>query len=258
MRVALVYDLRDDYRALGFSEEEVAEFDSVETIDALAGAHNAHQSKIGADKIVIPGDDASPEEMDTLFTALGRPAEAKAYEIPMPEGVEASEGDLAFQTNFKDKAFELGLNQKQVSGLAEWNNELLAGGAVEAEAAASAETEKTKASLRQHYGVDADNKLDAANAFIANMGGDDVVAAFADSGANRNFAVIDMFIKVAEMAAGEGGLVGAGGGGGGSTIQSQIDALKAEPAYTDEKAKGHKGLKARVGKLYKMKAQNKG
>ncbi len=41
MRVALVYDLRDDYRALGFSEEEVAEFDSVETIDALAGALQA-------------------------------------------------------------------------------------------------------------------------------------------------------------------------------------------------------------------------
>jgi D-alanine-D-alanine ligase len=38
MRVALVYDLRDDYRALGLSEEEVAEFDSIETIDALAGA----------------------------------------------------------------------------------------------------------------------------------------------------------------------------------------------------------------------------
>ncbi len=36
MRIALVYDLRDDYRALGFSEEEVAEFDSVATIDALA------------------------------------------------------------------------------------------------------------------------------------------------------------------------------------------------------------------------------
>ena len=41
MRVALVYDLRDDYRALGFSEEEVAEFDSVETVDALAGALEA-------------------------------------------------------------------------------------------------------------------------------------------------------------------------------------------------------------------------
>ena len=41
MRVALVYDLRDDYRALGLSEEEVAEFDSVETIDQLAGALEA-------------------------------------------------------------------------------------------------------------------------------------------------------------------------------------------------------------------------
>jgi len=41
MRVALVYDLRDDYRALGFSEEAVAEFDSVETINALAGALHA-------------------------------------------------------------------------------------------------------------------------------------------------------------------------------------------------------------------------
>jgi D-alanine-D-alanine ligase len=41
MRVALVYDLRDDYRALGLSEDEVAEFDSVETIDQLAGALEA-------------------------------------------------------------------------------------------------------------------------------------------------------------------------------------------------------------------------
>lgn len=38
MRVGLTYDLRDDYRALGYSEEATAEFDSIETIDALADA----------------------------------------------------------------------------------------------------------------------------------------------------------------------------------------------------------------------------
>lgn len=38
MRIGLVYDLRDDYRALGFSEEAVAEFDTRETIDGLAAA----------------------------------------------------------------------------------------------------------------------------------------------------------------------------------------------------------------------------
>jgi len=36
MRVGLTYDLRDDYRAMGFSEEATAEFDSRETIDTLA------------------------------------------------------------------------------------------------------------------------------------------------------------------------------------------------------------------------------
>ena len=41
MRIALVYDLRDDYRALGLSQEEVAEFDSIETIDQLVGALEA-------------------------------------------------------------------------------------------------------------------------------------------------------------------------------------------------------------------------
>ncbi len=35
MRVGLTYDLRDDYRAEGYSEDEVAEFDRVDTIEAL-------------------------------------------------------------------------------------------------------------------------------------------------------------------------------------------------------------------------------
>jgi D-alanine-D-alanine ligase len=46
MRIGLVYDLRDDYRALGFSEEEVAEFDSAETIDRLSEALAALGCKI--------------------------------------------------------------------------------------------------------------------------------------------------------------------------------------------------------------------
>ncbi len=35
MRIGLTYDLRSEYRALGFAEEEVAEFDREETIEAI-------------------------------------------------------------------------------------------------------------------------------------------------------------------------------------------------------------------------------
>lgn len=38
MQIAFTYDLRDDYLNLGFSAEETAEFDSVETIDAIEKA----------------------------------------------------------------------------------------------------------------------------------------------------------------------------------------------------------------------------
>jgi D-alanine-D-alanine ligase len=38
VRIGLTYDLKDDYLALGFSEHAVAEFDSLKTIDAVAGA----------------------------------------------------------------------------------------------------------------------------------------------------------------------------------------------------------------------------
>lgn len=38
MLIGVTYDLKDDYAALGFSDEQVAEFDSRETIDALCGA----------------------------------------------------------------------------------------------------------------------------------------------------------------------------------------------------------------------------
>ncbi len=38
MRIGLTYDLRDDYRGMGFSEETLAEFDSPETIAAIESA----------------------------------------------------------------------------------------------------------------------------------------------------------------------------------------------------------------------------
>ena len=38
MRVGITYDLRQDYLLEGYGEEETAEFDRKETIDAIADA----------------------------------------------------------------------------------------------------------------------------------------------------------------------------------------------------------------------------
>ena len=85
MRVALVYDLRDDYRALGLSEEEVAEFDSIETIDALAGA----LAELGCEPIrvgrgqVLAGRLAAGERYDIVFSiAEGVKGRSREAQVP--------------------------------------------------------------------------------------------------------------------------------------------------------------------------------
>lgn len=94
MRIGLTYDLKDDYRALGFTELEVAEFDSRETIDALAGA----LISLGHDVVRIGHVKALAERLvagerwDLVFNiaegvaGFGResqvPALLEAYDIP--------------------------------------------------------------------------------------------------------------------------------------------------------------------------------
>lgn len=49
MRIGMTYDLRDDYLAAGYSEEETAEFDRADTIDSIASA--LHQLGHSTDRI---------------------------------------------------------------------------------------------------------------------------------------------------------------------------------------------------------------
>jgi D-alanine-D-alanine ligase len=85
MRIALVYDLRDDYRALGFSEDDVAEFDSIDTIDQLAGALET----LGCETIRVGRGQAlaarlvAGERFDLVFSiAEGVKGRAREAQVP--------------------------------------------------------------------------------------------------------------------------------------------------------------------------------
>jgi D-alanine-D-alanine ligase len=94
VRVGLTYDLKDDYLALGFAEHEVAEFDSRETIDALAAALTAlgHEVERIGHVRALAARLVSGWRCDLVFNVAegvagyGResqvPALLEAYEIP--------------------------------------------------------------------------------------------------------------------------------------------------------------------------------
>jgi D-alanine-D-alanine ligase len=85
MRIGLVYDLREEYRALGHSEREVAEFDSVETIDALNQALRAlgcEVERIGRGQ-VLAALLAKGERFDLVFSiAEGLRGRAREAQVP--------------------------------------------------------------------------------------------------------------------------------------------------------------------------------
>jgi D-alanine-D-alanine ligase len=85
MRIALVYDLRDDYRALGFSEEEVAEFDNIDTIDQLDGALRAldcEVTRVGRGQ-VLAARLAAGERFDLVFSiAEGVKGRSREAHVP--------------------------------------------------------------------------------------------------------------------------------------------------------------------------------
>ena len=86
MHIGLTYDLRDEYLAAGFSEEETAEFDRVGTIDAIDGAlvKLGHETtRIGHARQLIDRL-AAGEQWDLVFNicegmhGLGREAQVPA------------------------------------------------------------------------------------------------------------------------------------------------------------------------------------
>ena len=94
MRIGFTYDLKDDYLALGLAEREVAEFDSLATIDAIAGAliEQGHEVDRVGHVRALAARLVAGSRWDLVFNiaegvaGFGResqvPALLEAYEIP--------------------------------------------------------------------------------------------------------------------------------------------------------------------------------
>ena len=94
MLIGLTYDLREAYRAAGYDEEETAEFDSEETIEAIEGAlqrRGHHTDRVGHARQLVSRL-AARDRWDLVFNiceglrGVGREAQVPAlldlYEIP--------------------------------------------------------------------------------------------------------------------------------------------------------------------------------
>ena len=68
------------------------------------------------------GKDATDEQVATYRKAIGVPEAVEGYEFAMPEGMEATDGDKAFQTAAAETFHGLNISAGQAKGLNEWWN----------------------------------------------------------------------------------------------------------------------------------------
>lgn len=105
--------------------------------------------------LTLPEKPDAPE-WGAVYDRLGRPKEAKEYNLPLPEGA-----DPKFAEAAKAKFHELGLGRTQAEKLAAWWNEHNASVTKEMGLAEQAKEVEAKQTLQREWGGDFEKNLDA-------------------------------------------------------------------------------------------------
>ena len=85
-------------------------------VNELLKSYDSSQRYIGA-AVKIPGENAAREEVDAFYTKLGRPESADKYSFKPPADVNVDGVTSQHFKAFAQKAFELGLSDRQLSGV---------------------------------------------------------------------------------------------------------------------------------------------
>ena len=143
------------------------------------------EKKVGAKGVIVPGESAKPEEMETFYNALGRPEKAEGYKF---DPIENLHPDIQLtpeaNANFAKMAHSHGLTVKQAQGLYKdfFGNASVA--RVKQDEAAGAAKHEAEKALRTEWGAEYDNNLNKAKRLITKFGGADASEAFGEIGNN--------------------------------------------------------------------------
>ena len=217
---------------------------------------------IGYDKVAIPGEKATPEEVNAFYTKLGRPEKPEGYGIKDPDGVQIN---AELKTGFLSKAHELGLSAKQAQGLFGWYNEFGGNFAKQAEGQALASQEAAVKELKTEFGNAFNERMGLASQAVdwavENIKGAEQFKEFLDSSRLGDHPVmVRLFAKIGEMLSEDGQLKGGGSGGGNAgamtpdeakarltEFNANVDKMKA---YQDSSHPNHKLVKEERARLY--------
>jgi len=219
----------------------------VKTVSGMAKMLVHAQGMVGADKVVIPAADASPEDMNSFYTKLGRPEKADGYELKPPEGLAYGDDDIA---GFRTAAHAAGLSANQVTALFNWHGELSVEKAKTESLKGKEILQTSELALKKEWGDAYDQNFALAMKAVRTFTDEQSVEAL-EKGLGNDPAMIRMMHKVG-AAISEDKLKGDvpvyTPGESKDAINKIMGDLKHP--YHDKKHPGHEGAVQQVQKLY--------
>ena len=203
--------------------------------------------------VVLPGDD-KPESWGPVYDKLGRPKEAKGYEIPMPkEG-----GDEGLANWFRGVAYENGLSARQAKSMIEkWNEHV--GGLAKTSTEATAQKHAAEVTtLRTEWGssFDANAKLVDRAAEAFGMKAEHVNAlktAMGPAGAMKFLHAVGSKLGVdASFVSGDSRNPGNFGGMTKEQALAGLAAKRADKAFVAKFAAGDTAARAEMDRLHQI------
>tara|TARA_R110000824_G_scaffold14186_7_gene60651 strand:+ start:933 stop:1814 length:882 start_codon:yes stop_codon:yes gene_type:complete len=248
------------------AEKWTSKFSETHRDNPLLGKYDSEDSfiegitnlnkKIGEKNLEPPSEDATPEQISEFHKRIGRPDDLDGYSWQPPTTPDEETGEPV--ANFevdedafkaaKEKAFEMGFNDKQFGGMMEMYHEQSAAAMEQAQEQQAQEQSTTLDALHAEWGAKYDANMKTVQAAISRFGlGEDIK----EAGLGNNLNVIKMFSTLAQHI-GEAKLTGdttpnAGG------FKEAIAAIRADPAYKDRSNPRHQELMNRYNQLFEEK-----
>lgn len=216
-------------------------------------SHLHAQTMIGKDKVVIPGETATEEEWNQLYTKLGRPAEASGYEFTPPQ-IEGADTEVITKLTdgFRDMAHKTGLTKSQAEAVYGWYLEAYAKEIESVNEIVAQSLEASTAELKRVWGDQYDQKLKAATALVDKYGDEDIKSWLEASGAGNSPAYIKLMSNIAGQFGEDVLKVGISGAIGVMTQEEgekELAKLRAHPGYMDGQHPEHQSILERISRI---------
>lgn len=160
----------------GATQEEVAfaqskgwDKETTAPADQIFRSYHNMQKLFGADRagntVVIPGEGADESALNSFFNRLGRPEAADKYSAGDFDGLSPEQS-----AELKARGHKLGLTDKQMAGLHEWNKEATAAAQQKLVQDAQIEFSNQEAALKREWGAAYDQNIQLGKEAVAKLG----------------------------------------------------------------------------------------